>query len=117
MPKSRSCCEFRSTPCARACSARAWRSRAIWNRRCAMSEIRHAIEPEELMAYLDGELASGRAAEAMTHLDRCQECQRLVADLRRVSQELTAWQVEPPNLTSPVVGTPKPIRRPLWKGL
>ena len=29
-----------------------------------MSEIRHAIEPEELMAYLDGELASGRAAEA-----------------------------------------------------
>jgi hypothetical protein len=82
-----------------------------------MSEIRHAIEPEEMMAYLDGELASGRAAEAMTHLDRCQECQRLVDGLRRVSQELTAWQVEAPNLTAPVIETPKPFRRPLWKGL
>jgi len=82
-----------------------------------MSEIRHAIEPEELMAYLDGELASGRAAEAMTHLDRCLECQRLVGDLRRVSQELSAWQVEAPNLTAPVIETPKPSRRPLWRGL
>src|SRR5580700_6565138 len=82
-----------------------------------MSEIRHAIEPEELMAYLDGELASGRAAEAMTHLDRCPECQRLAGDLRRVSQELTAWQVEPPNLVPPVVETPKPSRLPLWRGL
>jgi Domain of unknown function (DUF4349)/Putative zinc-finger len=82
-----------------------------------MSEIRHAIEPEELMAYLDGELASERAAEAMTHLDRCQECQRVVSDLRRVSQELTAWQVEAPNLTAPAIETPKPSRRPLWLGL
>jgi hypothetical protein len=82
-----------------------------------MSEIRHAIEPEELMAYLDGELVSGRAAEAMTHLDRCTECQRQVGDLRRVSQELSAWQVEAPNLTAPVIETPKPSRRPLWRGL
>jgi len=86
-----------------------------------MSETRHAVEPEELMAYLDGELSSGRAAEAMTHLDRCPECQRLVGDLRRVSQELSAWQVDAPNLKPPVIETPKPsIRvaaRPLWKGL
>jgi hypothetical protein len=80
-----------------------------------MSETRHAIEPEEIMAYLDGELASGRATEAMTHLDRCPECQRLVGDLRRVSQELSAWQVEAPNLTAPVIETPKPYRRPLWR--
>jgi hypothetical protein len=82
-----------------------------------MSEIRHAVEPEELMAYLDGELASGRAAEAMTHLDRCPECQRLAGDLRRVSQELTAWQVESPNQSAPVIETPKPSRLPLWRGL
>jgi hypothetical protein len=82
-----------------------------------MSEIRHAIEPEEIMAYLDGELASGRAAEAMTHLDRCTECQRLVGDLRRVSQELSAWQVEAPNLTAPAIETPKASRRPPWRGL
>jgi Domain of unknown function (DUF4349)/Putative zinc-finger len=82
-----------------------------------MSEIRHAIEPEELMAYLDGELASGRAAEAMTHLDRCPECQRLAGDLRRVSQELSAWQVEAPNLTAPMIETPKASRRPVWRVL
>lgn len=82
-----------------------------------MSEIRHAIEPEEIMAYLDGELASGRAAEAMTHLDRCQECQSLVADLRRLSQELTAWHVEAPDLMAPPVEMLKPSRRPLWRGL
>jgi hypothetical protein len=78
-----------------------------------MSEIRHAIEPEELMAYLDGELASGRAAEAMTHLDRCPECQRLVGDLRRVSQELSAWQVEAPNQAAPpAIERPGTTRRP-----
>jgi hypothetical protein len=69
------------------------------------------------MAYRDGELESGRAAEAMTHLDRCPECQRLVGDLRRVSQELSAWQVEAPNLTAPVIATPGPSRRPLWRAL
>jgi hypothetical protein len=79
-----------------------------------MSETRHAIEPEELMAYLDGELAPGRAAEAMTHLDRCPDCQRLAGDLRRVSQELSAWQVEAPNQTAPAMETPKPFRRPIW---
>jgi hypothetical protein len=83
-----------------------------------MSEIRHAIEPEEIMAYLDSELSPGRAAEAMTHLDHCPECRRLANHLRRVSQELTAWQVEAPNhLVAPAGETPKPSPRPLWKGL
>jgi hypothetical protein len=83
-----------------------------------MSEIRHAVEPEEIMAYLDGELASSRAAEAMTHLDRCQECQRLASDLRRVSQELTAWQVEgPSHAAAPAMETQMPARRPAWKVL
>jgi len=62
-----------------------------------MPDIRHAIEPEEMMAYLDGELPATRAAEAMTHLERCAECQKLAADLRRISQEMSAWQVEPPR--------------------
>ena len=55
-----------------------------------MPEIRHAIEPEEMMAYLDGELSASRAAEARTHLERCAECQTLAAGLRRVSQEKDA---------------------------
>lgn len=67
-----------------------------------MPKLRHAMEPEEIMAYLDGELPSGRAAEAMSHLERCAECQKLAADLQRVSREMTAWQVTlPRDLAAP----------------
>jgi hypothetical protein len=58
-----------------------------------MSRGNHPIEQEELMAYLDGELSSDRAAAAVAHLEQCQECQRLAADLRDVSQKLRDWQV------------------------
>jgi Domain of unknown function (DUF4349)/Putative zinc-finger len=76
-----------------------------------MPELRHAIEPEEMMAYLDGELPDARASEAITHLERCAECQKLAADLRRVSQEMAAWQVDPPRaIAAPVV----PQEEPRW---
>ena len=60
-----------------------------------MSRHNHPIENEELMAYLDGELATDRAVEAAAHLEHCQECQELAADLRQLSQEMMAWEVEP----------------------
>ena len=47
-----------------------------------MSTNRHPIEQEELMAYLDGELPSDQATEALLHLELCPECQTLVADSR-----------------------------------
>ena len=53
----------------------------------------HPIEQEELMAYLDGELSTDRAAAAVAHLERCSECQRVAAVLREVSQDLMAWEV------------------------
>ena len=59
-----------------------------------MSKSSHPIEHEELMAYLDGELATNRAIAAAAHLEHCQECQELAGDLRKLSQELTAWEVE-----------------------
>jgi len=62
-----------------------------------MSTNRHAIEPEELMAYLDGELPAGQATEALSHLELCPECQILAADFRSVSQQLMAWEVESPE--------------------
>jgi anti-sigma factor RsiW len=55
----------------------------------------HPFEQEELMAYLDGELSTDRAAAAVAHLERCPECQRVAAVLRDVSQELMAWEVGP----------------------
>ena len=54
----------------------------------------HPVEPEELMAYLDGELPLDRAAETAAHLEECRECQILAAELKSISEGLTAWGVE-----------------------
>jgi Putative zinc-finger len=62
-----------------------------------MSTNRHPIEQEELMAYLDGELAADQATEALSHLELCPECQTLAADFRGLSQELMAWEVASPE--------------------
>jgi hypothetical protein len=59
-----------------------------------MSKSNHPIEQEELMAYLDGELATDRAVAAAAHLEHCAECEELAADLRKLSQEMMAWEVE-----------------------
>ena len=66
-----------------------------------MSTSRHPIEQEELMAYLDGELPPDQAAEALSHLELCPECQGLAADFRGVSQALVAWEVESPEVDIP----------------
>jgi hypothetical protein len=57
----------------------------------------HPFEQEELMAYLDGELSTDRAAAAVAHLERCPDCQRVAAVLRDVSQDLVAWEVGSSN--------------------
>jgi uncharacterized protein DUF4349/putative zinc finger protein len=59
-----------------------------------MSRPSHTIEPEELMAYLDGELPAERALETASHLEHCRECQRLSGELRQLSHTLMAWEVE-----------------------
>jgi hypothetical protein len=59
-----------------------------------MSTHNHPIEQEELMAYLDGELATNRAVAAAAHLERCAQCQELAADLRELSKEMMAWEME-----------------------
>jgi hypothetical protein len=71
------------------------------------------IEPEELMAYLDGELPMDQAGAAATHLERCRDCQGLAADFQRVSRRLMEWQIEPSNVTAPwePKDTPPPVRR------
>ncbi|MBZ5492577.1 MAG: DUF4349 domain-containing protein [Acidobacteriia bacterium] len=64
-----------------------------------MSTHNHPIEQEELMAYLDGELATNRAVAAAAHLEHCAECQELAADLRKLSQEMMAWEVDESDIT------------------
>jgi len=58
-----------------------------------MNKSTHPVEQEELMAYLDGELSTDRAAAAVAHLEACPECQRLAADFRALSQRLMDWGV------------------------
>ena len=78
-----------------------------------MNKIMHPIEPEELMAYLDGELTANRASTTAAHLGECAECQGLVAELRSVSHSLKTWKVEPPEPeTSPAIETAVAENRP-----
>lgn len=54
-----------------------------------MSPItQHAFEPEEVMAYLDGELEPRRAASLAVHLDHCADCQALVSELRATAERV-----------------------------
>jgi hypothetical protein len=71
----------------------------------------HPIEPEELMAYLDGELLPLRAVEAADHLQHCRECQTVAADLESVSRRLLDWQIEEPRIAVPMA-EPAPS---VWK--
>ena len=66
-----------------------------------MAKTNHPVEPEELMAYLDGELPPGRAVSTAAHLEGCPECQRLAGDLQGVSHKLLAWEVPPADAAIP----------------
>jgi hypothetical protein len=52
------------------------------------------VEPEELMAYLDGELEGARAEVAAEHLERCEECRGVAEELRGIGRALSGWEVE-----------------------
>ncbi len=68
-----------------------------------MKAAEHPLSPEELMAYLDGELQSERAAVVQAHVVGCDVCQRLSGELRGVSRDMAQWQVEdaPATLKAP----------------
>jgi hypothetical protein len=55
----------------------------------------HPVAPEEVMAYLDGELSQAKAQAVSTHLDQCSECGDLAAQFRATSQALSGWTVPP----------------------
>jgi predicted anti-sigma-YlaC factor YlaD len=71
---------------------------------------KHPVEPEELQAFLDKELKPARQAEVGRHLQDCQECVAMIADLQKVSATLHRWEVEPApaNLKPPGL----PVERP-----
>jgi type IV pilus assembly protein PilA len=59
-----------------------------------MSTTTHPFTPEEVMAFVDGELSADRAQSISAHLDQCAECSRLAAEQRGLSLQMTSWRVE-----------------------
>lgn len=64
-----------------------------------MTATDHPVSPEDLMAYLDGELPLAQAAVVQAHMAGCDGCQRSSSDLRGVSRDMARWQVEIPPAT------------------
>ncbi|HXX18773.1 MAG TPA: DUF4349 domain-containing protein [Candidatus Acidoferrum sp.] len=54
----------------------------------------HEFAPEEVMAYLDGELDSARAAALAGHLEHCDGCSAVAAEFRRLSGRLLDFQID-----------------------
>src|SRR5262249_37181214 len=51
------------------------------------------VAPEEVMAFLDGELSTAEAKAVSAHIEDCAECAPVAERLRRASQALSAWKV------------------------
>lgn len=65
----------------------------------------HEFQPDEVMAYLDGEVTGERALALADHLEHCPDCSSLANDFCAVSQQLALWKVE----ASPLVQTPSDL--------
>ena len=63
-----------------------------------MSTELHEFQPEEVMAYLDGEVIGARALALAYHLENCTTCSSLADDFRALSEQLIAWTFQPPAL-------------------
>jgi uncharacterized protein DUF4349/putative zinc finger protein len=58
-----------------------------------MNTSTHPVAPEEVLAFLDGELSADRSLSISAHLEQCVECGDLATSLRKVSQSLAGWAV------------------------
>jgi Domain of unknown function (DUF4349)/Putative zinc-finger len=59
-----------------------------------MNTTAHPVAPQEVMAFLDGELSAADAQAISAHLDRCAECSALATQFRSTSLSLSNWNVE-----------------------
>ena len=74
-----------------------------------MSTELHEFQPEEVMAYLDGEVTGARALALSDHLENCTTCSFLADDFRALSQQLTAWEAQPALLVEPSMNANREI--------
>ena len=85
-----------------------------------MSTTAHPVAPEEVMAFLDGELSPEESMSVSTHLHTCSDCTELVAQLRTTSQSLSQWRTDLPKaslqerIIGAVNGPASTAARPAW---
>ena len=60
-----------------------------------MNITAHPVAPEEVMAFLDGELSAAEARTVSTHIEHCTDCAKVVEQLQSASQALAGWKVDP----------------------
>ena len=54
----------------------------------------HTVSPEEVMAFLDGELAPEEANAVSQHLEECPECAYVAEQFREMSRGIANWEIE-----------------------
>jgi hypothetical protein len=59
-----------------------------------MSTTTHPFAPEEIMAFVDGELAAEQTQAVSSHIGQCAECATVAANHRGLSEQMTSWRVE-----------------------
>jgi anti-sigma factor RsiW len=59
-----------------------------------MNAPTHESLPEEVMAFLDGELTPEKSALISAHLEACSNCRELTVRLKTTSQSLLQWQTD-----------------------
>jgi hypothetical protein len=58
-----------------------------------MNATTHPVAPEEIMAFVDGELSADRAQFVSSHVGQCEECRKVEDSLRNTSLSLAGWTV------------------------
>jgi hypothetical protein len=58
-----------------------------------MSTTTHPFTPEEIMAFVDGELSADRAQALSAHIVQCADCKKVKDSLRNTSLAFTNWTV------------------------
>jgi uncharacterized protein DUF4349 len=59
-----------------------------------MTAATHPVNPEEIMALLDGELPADRAPFVSAHVELCPECGALAKELEFTKQKFASWEVD-----------------------
>jgi anti-sigma factor RsiW len=72
-----------------------------------MSTTTHPFAPEEIMAFVDGELSADRAQALSAHIVQCADCKKVKDSLRNTSLAFTSWTVTtvPSALQDQVIAT------------